>query len=436
MLIHRKQASRTFAFCMAVAIALGAFGFAASPGVFAADVPVEIVPISAGFSDTGSHWGRDAVARWTELDVLRGYEDGSFRPNNPITRGEVAVILDRIMKYETAASNAFTDLRSGEFYTDAILRANAAGVMQGDGATVRPTASITREEATALLARAFGVTDASASSSFSDNSQIASWARGLVAQMASEGYVQGSGGAFRPKDSITRAEIATILDNAIGALYTSAGTYTENVSNIAIVNTTGVTLRGISVSGNVILAEGIGNGDVTLDNVSVGGKLVVRGGGSNSVAISGGSIQQVSVSKTVAGDIRITGLDNSNAKIVIDDVDGTVILDNVKAGVTLDGEVTQIDVRGGSQLNSLTLNASTHLAVDAASRITSLVVNSSARGATVNNLGTITKAEVSANGVVFEGKAPAALTVSSGVTTPPVDSSGKAIAPTSSTGGG
>ena len=60
--------------------------------------------------------------------VLNGY-NGNFRPDDSITRGEMAAILNRIMQYSEISSNTFADLDNNAWYTDAILRANAAGVM-------------------------------------------------------------------------------------------------------------------------------------------------------------------------------------------------------------------------------------------------------------------------------------------------------------------
>lgn len=96
--------------------------------------------LAANYSDIQGHWAAEQIAKWSDAGILQG-SDGMFRPNAPITRGEMAVILDRLMDYQTAASNNFSDLGQA-FYTDAILKANAAGVIKGDGATVRPKDNI------------------------------------------------------------------------------------------------------------------------------------------------------------------------------------------------------------------------------------------------------------------------------------------------------
>jgi len=92
--------------------------------------------LAAAFNDTDTHWASSAIDRWSSLGILQGY-DTKFRPNDPITRGEMAVIIDRIMDYQTASKNSFNDLGQA-FYTDAVLKSNAAGVMLGfDGHNAR-----------------------------------------------------------------------------------------------------------------------------------------------------------------------------------------------------------------------------------------------------------------------------------------------------------
>jgi DNA-binding transcriptional ArsR family regulator len=63
-------------------------------------LPVTAMPVfaaeAASYTDTGTHWASSAIDKWSGLGVLQGY-DGKFRPNDPITRGEMAVIIDRII---------------------------------------------------------------------------------------------------------------------------------------------------------------------------------------------------------------------------------------------------------------------------------------------------------------------------------------------------
>ncbi len=298
------------------------------------------IPVWAAseYQDTAGHWGEKAISTWSNYGVIQG-ADGQFRPNDGITRGEMAVILNRVMGYQKQASNSFTDLGQA-FYTDAILKANAAGVIQGDGATVRPNDKITRQEAAVMLGRAFGIAESSSGASFSDSGSIASWAKGYVNAMASLGYINGRGdGTFGPKASISRAETVTILDNAIKGFYNKSGTYTQDVDGMVIISATGVTLDGAKVTGNVIVAEGATNG-ATLKDVTVSGETMVRGGG---LDVTG---------KAQLGNVTVSA-SNATVKIADTATAGTVRVEASDVKVTAPDSVK---VTAASDAKNVTVN--------------------------------------------------------------------------------
>lgn len=129
---------------------------------------------AVSFRDTQGHWAQDVIDKWSEYGVIQGY-DNNFEPDAPITRGDMAVIIDRIMDYQEEAENTFSDLGTA-YYTDAVLRVAAAGVMEGYNGQVRPDDPITREEAVCVLARALSVAGGSGSAGFADSSSISAWA--------------------------------------------------------------------------------------------------------------------------------------------------------------------------------------------------------------------------------------------------------------------
>ncbi|MGE4485695.1 MAG: S-layer homology domain-containing protein, partial [Oscillospiraceae bacterium] len=410
---------------------------------------------SAAYSDTQGHWAQTAVEKWSDLGILQG-SDGMFRPDDPITRGEMAIIIDRIMQYQEKAQNSFTDL-GDTFYTDAVLKANAAGVIKGDGTTVRPTDNITREEAVVMLGRALGLTESEAiGTAFLDSGSISSWADGYINTMAKEGYVNGYGGAFDPKSSITRAAVVTILDNAVKKLFTEAKEYTGDVSGTAIVNAPGVTLKDMEISGDLIISEGVGSGDVTLDNVTVTGNTIVRGGGANSIHIKGGSqIANIIVEKTDSGDIRVVTSDGSVVEAVyVDDGSDDIILTGSFQSVTIAADVNVKAVDASIKTVDMT-SEDASLDIDKDSYVKALNVAETAAGVsltvsgsvgtlttdaqiTVDNQGTISEAVVNADDVIIDGSEPTKVVVGSDVTSEPTDSDGNIVDGSSSgsTGGG
>lgn len=226
---------------------------------------------AVSFADTRGHWAEDSINRWSDRGVIQGH-DGDFEPNSPITRADMAVIIDRVMDYQTKAENKFSDLDNA-YYKDPILRAAQAGVMQGDGKNVRPKDKITREEAVSMLARALSVTAGGSSTNFADNSRISPWAMSNVAAFAENGYIAGrSGNRFEPQANITHAEVVKLLDNMISDYITESGTATPKGTGIVIVKASGVTLNKAKLSSTVVL--GGKAGEVKATDCEITGKVV------------------------------------------------------------------------------------------------------------------------------------------------------------------
>ena len=197
------------------------------------------------------------------------------------------------MDYQIAANNSFADVANEAWYTDAVLKACAAGVLQGDGVNARPGDTITRQEAMVMLARVLELTGRSQGvSTFRDADQVADWAKGAVGAMAHAGYVQGSGGNIMPTAPITRAEVAVMLDNMFAETFDKAGTYTEDVDSSAVISADDVTLQGLTIAGDLIVAEGVAKGAVVSD-------LTVSG--SDAALAVAGKVEQVSVTKEADG---------------------------------------------------------------------------------------------------------------------------------------
>lgn len=320
-------------------------------------------------SDLSGHWAENVITEWMDYGIINGYEDGTIRPNNKITRAEMTAMLDRVMDYQTKADNTFSDL-GDSWYTDVILKANAAGVISGypDG-TVKPDATITRQEAVAMFSRVLSLDTKNApEATFTDNADVADWAKDAVNAMAAADYIHGSDGQFRPNDGITRAEVVTILNNIFDKLYQKAGEYTGDVDGSAVINTDQVTLKDMTISGDLIIAEGVGDGHVVLDNVTVDGKLIVRGGGENSVIIKGDSkIDNISVER-IDGAVRVAVEGNASVNAVLIDnggqdvkIEGTVNTVNVAAAnvnVDITGAVKDINVAEEAHDATITLTKS------------------------------------------------------------------------------
>jgi len=169
---------------------------------------------AAEFSDIPDNkWYSKAVNWASEEGIVSGYPDGTFRPGGSLTRGEFAVMIDKLLGLEEEAENTFEDVNEGRFYTKPILRCVKAGILSGYNETRFGVSDrITRQQAAVVLSRAFGLSETKGRTDFKDDAEIGSYAVGCVHTMSLKGYITGgTDGRFNPKDAITRAQAVGIL---------------------------------------------------------------------------------------------------------------------------------------------------------------------------------------------------------------------------------
>ena len=227
------------------------------------------------FTDTSGHWAEAAVNKWSqEYGVLQGYEDGSFRPDDSITRGAFAGILDRFLQFQSAApAGTFSDT-AGNRWEDAILKLNAAGVYLGSEGKALPGDSITRQQAMTMVSRAFQLGGSDAPLAYLDEEQVANYARPYIAELTARGWITDAlENHFRPTDPLTRAELVNLLNNMIQVLIQHGGEYSSSAEGALLINAAeGASLSNMTISGDLILAPGVA-GEVKLDNVTIQGEL-------------------------------------------------------------------------------------------------------------------------------------------------------------------
>jgi uncharacterized repeat protein (TIGR02543 family) len=248
------------------------------------------------YNDIENHWAGTAIQTWSNYGVIQGYA-GQFRPADNITRAELATVLDRLLGLREMGQNQFADLDEN-WYTDAMLRCVAVGILKGDGSRIRPNDPITRQEAMVMLGRALAIAEqGSSTSSFVDKEEVADWALGFVNALTERQIVNGVGqNRLAPKDTIDRASVVTILDKAISIYVKRAGTTvagsTGNGSGIVLIAGDNTTLTG-AFSGDILVAQGAGA--FNLSEATASGSISILGAGV-SVAVSGEShIAQVRV---------------------------------------------------------------------------------------------------------------------------------------------
>ncbi|OXM85682.1 S-layer homology domain-containing protein [Paenibacillus rigui] len=184
------------------------------------------------FSDMNGHWASMYVDRLVGLNVVHGFEDRTFRPDQPVTRAQlVKLISDALVLPAGGQPDAFADRDTLPAWAkDAIAQAVQAGVIQGyqekGAAWFKPSQELTRAELTVILSRALELgPDAAAQGSgdaaqFSDGKDIPGWALDAVHKIAASGIVTGyPDGSFRPQASVTRAEAAKMIYMLLESLH-------------------------------------------------------------------------------------------------------------------------------------------------------------------------------------------------------------------------
>lgn len=232
--------------------------------------------VPSDFSDFPTDWSAPAMTHAVQNGLLNG-SDGKILPKGLLTRAQMATMVNRAFASSAKASlTSFTDMLPGVWHYDEMAKSVQMGAFQGADGKLSPNDPITREQAFAVLARAFGLADGKASSldKFSDGAQVSSWARGAVAALVEQGYVSGADGALNPQSYITRAEFAQVMD-ALVAAYGDQDLKDQTVEGNLILRTNS-TLENVTVKGDLILADGVSA--ASLKNVTVTGRLVVRGG--------------------------------------------------------------------------------------------------------------------------------------------------------------
>lgn len=182
--------------------------------VFAVDQPN--APVEAALHDIQGHWAEQLIQQAVRDGIVKGYVDGSFKPNASVTRAEFTVMLMNALQTNyTEAPLSFTDRSNiGAWAQSAVARAVQAGFIQGgsDG-TFRPNDAVNRAEMAVMVANALQLKAASGTNStFADDGQIPVWARAAVAGMQKSGLLNGKGlNTFAPRDNTTRAEAVKLL---------------------------------------------------------------------------------------------------------------------------------------------------------------------------------------------------------------------------------
>lgn len=216
---------------------------------------ISMHPNALEFSDVDHSFAKSSIYKWSDRGIISGYS-GKFMPDRGLTRGELAVILNRIFNFpnNSAKMSDFKDLKEA-FYTKSMLALYEQKIMVGHRGYLRAEDLITREEAAVVLLRAFQISGISVPIHFEDADLISNWAKDSLSYMAENKFMNTYQNKLSPKDNITRAQFVKILDNIV-VDYIEEGEYNgskmEEKAGILIVKAPHTTIKNLSTQVEIL----------------------------------------------------------------------------------------------------------------------------------------------------------------------------------------
>lgn len=301
--------------------------------LLALSVTMSLMPTTAfaddqSFKDIDGHWGKSAIERWAAYGVVEGKGDGIFDPDAKLTRAEMAQIYVNLLNLTKKADiSKYIDVPADAWYTDAIAKCVAAGILTGTSSnTISPMDTVTREQMFVTLCRALEIeSEVSTDATFSDLNQVSGWAEGSINALLEAGYVGGTGNnQLKPREEINRASVVALLDQTISGYGNKDGTTidSERDNGVVLVVSQDVTITG--KIGDVMITEGAANGSVTFEDAEVSGTVVVSAPGVRVRVTDDSHIEEVSIDSS-ASETTVTVEQGSSVDVLTTEADKTTV---------------------------------------------------------------------------------------------------------------
>ena len=327
--------------------------------VLAASMAMSVTAFGAP-TDIQGHWAQNTINKWVDKGDISGYPDGTFRPNNMITRAEFVVLVNNAKGYTKSGYAYFSDVPSHYWGKNAIQTGVAAGYISGDGNGIfRPNDPVTRQEAAAMISRILDLKqNESRAYRYTDSYAISNWAKGVVGAVSEAGIMAGyPDGSFGPNKVLTRAEAVLALDKTVNYKPGDKEEDKEETKKEDMLLTHSK-LEDTTITGDLTISDRLGTKTITLEDVTVKGKLIVDGG--SEVILKDCDIKEMvmdqkdttvkasgktTVEKTTFKKIgKLTGGDYTDV-IVDKELSGSITIDAKVRNLTLDAET---DLKLGS----------------------------------------------------------------------------------------
>ncbi|MGP1567116.1 MAG: S-layer homology domain-containing protein [Peptoanaerobacter stomatis] len=166
------------------------------------------------FSDIDNHYAKQTILNWVDKGLIKGYDDGTFKPNKNITRAEFVHIISDYLNLTEKSEVSFKDVPNDAWYFDDLSKVVNKKLINGyEDNTFRANKNITRQEACVIVAKMSDNLTKVKDVHFTDENSFPSWAKENIIKLAQAGIISGySDTTFKAKNNITRAEIVIVLD--------------------------------------------------------------------------------------------------------------------------------------------------------------------------------------------------------------------------------
>ncbi|MBD5098816.1 MAG: hypothetical protein HDT35_04595 [Clostridiales bacterium] len=403
---HTKKRVAALLLALAMVLSLMPMAFAADEY---SDMPAE---------DDASY---AAVKSAVDNGIISG-ENGSLNLDDNIIRSTMAAMVTRTFgaKGETTLSG-YSDVDDSHWAVQqgALPAAVQMGIMSGSNGKMLANDPVTREQAWAMLARALKLEKGTAADleGIPGADSLSAWAIPEIASLVKAQYISDVSNATEP---MTRVEFAEVIYSVSGGNYVKEdGEYTEDVDGNIIITANGVSLKGITVKGDVIIADGVDAGSINLDGVKIEGRLLVRGG--SEVALTNGTTAASTVVAKTSDEVTVSADKASDAGAITVDAKADKVTVNMPEPNVTVASATEVAVQN-AEGGSVTLAASgATVAVESGTLENVTVADGAsdvkvdvAEGATIEMVTTNTDLTITGEGTVEEKEGSGTVTDASG----------------------
>jgi len=168
---------------------------------------------TANFTDTSSHWAKEEIDEIACRSIIKGYPDGTFKPNESIKREHVAVMFTSTFELTPIRGTIkFNDVPTNHMYYDAITQVYQAGIFEGvSNGKFNPDANMTCAQMAKVVVLAFRLESSETSTNVFRDVPSTHWAKNYISTLADYGIAFGDNGDFKPEEPVTRAQFVSFM---------------------------------------------------------------------------------------------------------------------------------------------------------------------------------------------------------------------------------